>query len=1337
MPTDRLTRVEAFDANLRNEDGTLWFRLPKALPAGWYVVTLPSSTRPIQSILQVTDLAGFLAVSGTKTLVWANDLASGRPIPGARVTAGSADLGQTDADGVRIVDTPAGLAETRDGPCGDDCSPVVTVRSDSQGVFLPVNRAGDGEDSYGGPSSSSGDRYWHAFDTDRTLYRRTDRINVWGTIRERESGRVPGSVTIRLFATGPWDTESEGAPLATTEARPNGIGVFTSSVALDDVPEGSYSLVASVAGEVIDTRGIRVDRILKPAYQLDVATGRRVYVAGDTVKVTATATFFEGSAVPGVPLRLDGLVDTTFTTDRTGTATTRTTVRVGRENEVSDGDVRFVSVSPARAEEGEISGASQEIVVFASAWTVDADARVEAGRVSVSGAVHAIDRDRLERELAGGQSIWDLDPRGAPIDGTPVTARFTEFTEHRVQTGTRYSFIEKQVVPVYEYETSRRTAGTVQIRTGRDGTFAASIPVAGSGHSYTIDLSATDPDRHVARWSGWASEPASMDDADEPSLVLTSGSDAPDDAAFGIGDAIDLTMSDPGPATGPADRYLFFRAQGGLRDAAVQSSPRYRETFPDWAPPGIWIHGVRFTGSGYSQSPGFRAAFRQTDREIRVALTTDGPRYDPGEEVTLTVSTRDPSGKPIPATVVLRGVDEKLFRIGGAEAADPLAELYRDIDPGIVATYRSHHEPDATPGDGGDTGGGGDDSAGRQDFRDEILFRDVQTGPNGSAVVSFRVADDLTAWRISASAFGEGHTAGETSIAIPVGLPFFVDATIASEYVVSDRPAIGLRAFGTSLQAGADVTFAVDSDSLGLHVKGRRAKAFDVAAVDLPKLSVGTHTVTITATTGSGATARRDVMTRTFTVVPSRLARTRTAAVELTGSAKLDGGNGRVEVIVSDAGASRHLDLLLGLTDVDSARLERRLAATVAASLVRDRYGLADAATLAEFDRATYQRDDGGVGILPYSSSDVGTSALVALVAPDRIDGDRLAEYLSEVISDPKATRERRLFALAGLAGLHEPVLPRVRAAAADPDLTVREQLMLGLGAAALGDAATARTIAARLVSQSAEVTADLARLRVGKTSADITAATALMAMLTAATGDVLAPRFWATIEADPGTEAPYALHAVGFVTRLLERGALRAASFAYTIGETRETVALDPGDTFHLSLAPMQFAALTIEPLSGRVGVTTSWAESVKPSAVPKDPDIKISRKITPSGTVGAAKLVRVDLTVELGPKAPTGCHLVTDLVPSGLVPVGHLEGWVDPNQEEVVRRTVDYPFAQVGQRVSFCAERTAKSRVAHLRYFARVVTTGTYAWEPAIAESRTKAGRAALTGATVVRIR
>jgi hypothetical protein len=329
------------------------------------------------------------------------------------------------------------------------------------------------------------------------------------------------------------------------------------------------------------------------------------------------------------------------------------------------------------------------------------------------------------------------------------------------------------------------------------------------------------------------------------------------------------------------------------------------------------------------------------------------------------------------------------------------------------------------------------------------------------------------------------------------------------------------------------------------------------------------------------------------------------------------------------------------------------------------------------------------------------------------------------------------MIALAGLGGLHASVLPRIREAAATPSLTIRERLMLGLGAAALGDAATARSIGSSLETEYGEVTTEQARLRVGDSAADITAGTALMAMLAAVNGDPLAARFWSYVDANPGTDAPYGLHAVGYVTRLLEHRAPRTASFAYTIAGKREVVELGAGEAFQFSVTHAQLGSLSIEPVNGQIGVTTSWQETVAPSAFTKDPDLTISRRMTPSGRIGTAALVTVDLTVKVGAKAPTGCHLVTDIVPSGLVPVGNLQGWVDPNDDRPALAEVDYPYAQIGQRVSFCADKGTNKGVVHLRYFARVVTSGTYSWEPAVVASRTSNNRAALTKATVVTIR
>ena len=137
------------------------------------------------------------------------------------------------------------------------------------------------------------------------------------------------------------------------------------------------------------------------------------------------------------------------------------------------------------------------------------------------------------------------------------------------------------------------------------------------------------------------------------------------------------------------------------------------------------------------------------------------------------------------------------------------------------------------------------------------------------------------------------------------------------------------------------MTFSATSDSLGLRTGPVVSTSFKDVPIRLPKLSVGRHSVTITARTGTGATARTDRLTRTFDVVRSRLTTARTTYVEPTGPTKVDSGGGDLTtVIVSDASAGRYVPLLTDIAGGGGVRLERALAADVASSLLIDRFGV-------------------------------------------------------------------------------------------------------------------------------------------------------------------------------------------------------------------------------------------------------------------------------------------------------------------------------------------------------------------------------------------------------------
>ncbi len=116
VPTGDLPKVLSVDARLRgdrNVGRAHWFTLPEPLPPGWYVIEQPSKTQPIQAVLQVTDIASYLVVSDTKTLVWANDLSTGGSIKGATVRSGDVVLGRTGPDGVAAAATPVQLGRGR------------------------------------------------------------------------------------------------------------------------------------------------------------------------------------------------------------------------------------------------------------------------------------------------------------------------------------------------------------------------------------------------------------------------------------------------------------------------------------------------------------------------------------------------------------------------------------------------------------------------------------------------------------------------------------------------------------------------------------------------------------------------------------------------------------------------------------------------------------------------------------------------------------------------------------------------------------------------------------------------------------------------------------------------------------------------------------------------------------------------------------------------------------------------------------------------------------------------------------------------------------------------
>ena len=532
-------------------------------------------------------------------------------------------------------------------------------------------------------------------------------------------------------------------------------------------------------------------------------------------------------------------------------------------------------------------------------------------------------------------------------------------------------------------------------------------------------------------------------------------------------------------------------------------------------------------------------------------------------------------------------------------------------------------------------------------------------------------------------------------------------------------PVLRVRGYGSSLRAGDTVSFTVSAASLGLSETTATAPAFTAAEIALPKLTVGDHRVRITARAGSGAATHQDVLVRTVHVVASRSVQMRTASGPLVPGFQLQGGSsGTTTVVLSDGGRGRALPILLALLGAETGRADEALASNVARAVLHDTFGIPDASLPAEaMDVRAFQGEGAGVTLLPYASADLELSALAALAGDPALDAEALASYFGEEWTEGDGTRERRIVTLAGLAAVGDPVLDEIRAAAEASKLTATERSWLAVAALAAGDEALAGELERAVLAANGQRLGPW--VRVWTVDSETTATTtALLAIAAAGIGDPLAADMDDYIAANPPQDTLLALQRAIAARSWAERTPGQAAVASMQVDGTTSRIEIAPDEPTWLRLTPAQLAATTITPVSGSVIVTSSWEGPLDASTLSGDDVTTFRRTVTPSGRVPVAGLVTVEFTVQLASTADAGCWRVTDLVPSGLAPTSRVGGSRYDDEEDATDNVIR-PWRVDGQRVDFCVTRDPDRPVQVLRYVARVVSPGTYRWEPAVIQS------------------
>ena len=623
--------------------------------------------------------------------------------------------------------------------------------------------------------------------------------------------------------------------VAEVDVATNALGTLTGELPIVGLSPGGYQLSMSVDGQVIDQVSVNVQTYTKPAYQISVTPDKLAAFAGDDITFAIDATFLEGSAVPDLALNYNGAATGQLTTDANGHATV--TVVAGAADEPSNSaTTTYLTVTPVRAEEGEIIGEAW-VTVYPASLTTLAQTAVTGNQGVISGTVvYHVDLSRINEGATDGYE----NVLGNPAAGVTVSFEITDVSYSRVETGEYYDFIAKITRTQYRYDEVLSALGTFTAVTDADGAFRHTF-AADQERQYRISMRMADAQGRTASQQLYASGSQSMFSIASSYVYLRS----PDGATglfggggkFAIGAPVSLAMyrgSDLLPSGG-ANRYLFLEAQGGVHAYSVQNASTYEFDFGQDDIPNINVTGVAFNGRTYWEvNYGYQINFDPAERGLTIDVVPDRERYAPGDEATLGVTVTDEDGVAQGQTEVnLSVVDEALFLTSGATSytRDLLTGVYVAVSPGILRTYASHQYPDdfPAPGFGATTGGP------RFDFADVAFYSSVTTDANGHASVTFTLPDNLTSWRVTAQAFNYRIMAGSVLRRIPVGLPFFADVTLSDEYLTSDRPVIRLRSFGSALGVSDEVTFSVSAPSLGLDPPATvTTPGFQAARLPLP-----------------------------------------------------------------------------------------------------------------------------------------------------------------------------------------------------------------------------------------------------------------------------------------------------------------------------------------------------------------------------------------------------------------------------------------------------------------------------------------------------------------------
>jgi len=1335
LDTSGLEKVYSSYHNSLPGWGRETFILTERLEPGFYVLNATVGNVQTQAILQITDLAVQVIADEDKTLVWVHDMTTGLPTTEAAVFDPIANRTyETSEYGIAIVERTLSAGEYL----------IISAVNGKEIAVLASSRAGNQSFSGGWSDMSvvgirpafdwshvpsrtpqrANDQYWTALQLDRTLFQRSDTLSLWGFVQNRLSDENITHVTIVLTEGHNWSASARDTLYM--KNIPVVYGSYSSEIKLPHLDPGSYELAIFHGDVVLNSTFFTVEDYVKPPYQLNLSSDRNAIFANEEVTFSAKTEFFEGTPVPDLQISYQ-IAGRDLSEQTRGSEQTNLEGFVERyvvptaANETVQGERRLMFSAEATLPEIGWVHELANVRVFINDINVRTIATRSDENATLTVNVHDITLDRINN---GTAEHW-ADFLGDPKPGQKISAEIVEVS---------WNTQVERLLQSFEITTNAEGIATKEFQVpNRERT------------SYRANVSTVDGNGRIISHSVFVGRDFSSFNrfADDDRMFLY-GAD-PD--GYDIGDEVELTVMH-GEAPVTQGNFLFVTVQNGIMSYQVGRNP-FTFAFGETHAPHLRVTAYHFNGHTYHTSGRMtqRLQFNSENRNLEINISTSQEEFRPGEQATLTITTTDRDGNPKAANVNIGIVDEALFALRDY-TVDTLSMLYRNINDQLRFSMATHNtfvsegigEEDeglyevtsldtfSLSGARGATDGASGENRIRERFEDTAVFASLRTNEQGEATFTFQLPDNITSWRMTASAISDDLYAGNSVQNILVTQPMFLHYSLNCTFLVGDTPYIGVNVYGTSLSGGEQVEFLVWREDAPSDIHRASGVSFERVNIPLWETSEeGFDEIVIEAI----VEGYKDSIRHSFQVVNSHRLVNVAVFYDVTESTVFDiNSTGLTNITFTDQGRGQFLMDLITLSNrwQSGGRIEGLIAEREATKLIQTHFP--DTRLFREpanFNVLDYQTESGGIAIQPYAYADLQTTVMLMPFILDDVNLASLRGYLQNVFDTSRT--DNKMLALYGLAMLGEPVLTHLHNYAELEGLSLRNTVYIALGFAAIGETHIARELYNTRIAPYIESVAPFYRINTGVNRADILDVTSITAILAAQLGmpeSLGLHNYAVTYRWDAPSRSESDMAFAMNIERLLyifyeiENHQNVNAGITYTLFGETVTRDFSQGRQFTLRIPSQNMHEFNLISTSGEVGAVSIVRTPLEELETVSN-EITISREFFRAGTSESAssfeqdELVRVQINVDFSETALSGGYVITDFLPAGLVYVANSarSGDRDNTDGRWVRATAE------GQRITFFVHNSRFANEHIYYYYARVVNPGTFKAEGTIMQS------------------